>query len=89
MKAVVAIGTIGLMVGIIGGFLGGNEWLGVGSLIFTPCGIILSIYYFTRRGTSLEDFVVDDVETQAPPIDHRLSEQELRRKDRGTVPKGK
>jgi hypothetical protein len=86
MKVVAAVGGIGLIVGIVGGFFGSNEWLGVGSFVFAVCGTIISIYYFTRRGTSLEDFIVDAVETQASPIDQRLSEQELRRKDRGTVP---
>jgi hypothetical protein len=39
-----------------------------------------------KRPISLEDFLANDQDTGVPTIDARVAEQELRRKDRGTVP---
>jgi hypothetical protein len=86
MRAFIAIGIGGIVLAIIAGVFGADTLQHIGTAAFVISVAVLTVYSLVQRPVSLEDFLVNDQDTGSPTIDASVSEQELRRKDRGTVP---
>ena len=86
MKAIIAIAMAGLAVGIVGGFLGHDAWFYGGEAVAFVSLLILWLYSIWKRPRSIVDLDADDFGDAPPAIDPTRAEQELQRKNRGTVP---
>jgi hypothetical protein len=86
MKAIVAIAVAGLAVGSVGGFLGHDAWFYGGEAVALVGLLILWLYSIWKRPRSILDVDADGLEGGPSAIDPVLAEQELQRKNRGTVP---
>ena len=86
MKAIIAIAVAGLAAGIVGGFLGHDTWFYGGEAVAFVVLLILWLYSIWKRPRSIVDVDADDLDDAPPAIDPVRAEQELQRKNRGTVP---
>jgi hypothetical protein len=86
MKAIVAIAVAGLVVGIVGGLLGNNAWFYGGEAVAFVGFLTLWLYSIWKRPQSIVDLDGATPDYETPAIDPARAEQELQRKNRGTVP---
>ena len=84
MRTIVFLGIAGLTLGILGGFFGGPMWLAAGSFVFGAAmlGACGYAYWNSESAQVIEPY---DIGEEPPSIAPASAEQELRRKDRGTV----
>jgi hypothetical protein len=87
MRYIPILGVAGLIIGILGGFLGAAIWFTAGTLVF---GIaLLSAYgYRLFNSEASETMEPYDVGEEPPAVAPAQGEEELRRKDCGTVRTG-
>jgi uncharacterized membrane protein len=86
MGVVVAIAVAGLLAGIVGGFLGSDAWFYGGQAVAFAGFVILCLFYLWKRPQAIVEIDAEDMGDEPPAIDPTRAEQELQRKNRGTVP---
>ena len=85
MRPVVVSGFIALLLGAVASVATGDMlWLGVGGLVLV--GAIFAVGGHSLFEASVEPY---DIGEEPPPINPVTAENELRRKDRGSVVKEK
>lgn len=84
MRHLPVLGVVGLILGIAGGMLGGPIWLVAGSLLF-GLALLAAYGYVLFESEHTETMAPYDIGEPPPEIAPAQAEEELRRKDRGTV----
>ncbi len=88
MRHFATLGIIGLVLGIVGGLFGAATWFAAGSLVFGVT--MISAYGYALFNSEASEAVAPyEIGEASPEVAPAQAEEELRRKDRGTVPTSK
>lgn len=87
MRHLPVLGVAGLILGIVGGMLGGPMWFAAGTFVF-GLAMLAAYGYVLFDSERSETMAPYDVGESPPDIAPAQAEEELRRKDRGTVQEG-
>ena len=86
MRAIVALAVVGLVIGIVGGFVGNNAFFYGGEAVAFVSVLILWLYSLWKRPQSILDVDGEGLGDEPAAVDPVRAEMELQRKNRGTVP---
>ena len=86
MRLIAAVAGVALLVALMTGLLGYTRVFNVALGVFVISVLILCLWVYLRHPELALDCNLD-VDEDAPQLNISAAEQELRRKDRGVVPK--
>ena len=87
LSFVAVAGVAGVVAAILGGAFGLEVLFAIGATVAALCVAVLACYAVLRQRQVPYPFSDFEVGAEEPAIAPQTAEQELRRKDRGTIPR--